>query len=341
MLLNRRIGKLVWLLLGYFLVGCTGAPAIILPASGSAEAINELLWIVFGVSLIAFLLIEGMLFFVVFKFRSKNDHTGSSGLPNQIEGNQPIEVAWTVLPAIGLLIIFIISVGTLQTIVNRPAPDSENPGVINVKAIGHQWWWEFQYPDLKIITASEMHVPVNALVYVQVDSADVIHSFWVPQMGGKTDVIPGHTNLTWFQATELGTFVGECSEFCGDQHANMRMDLVVETPEQYQAWVGLQRSTPSMQLSGEEAEGEELFLEGACSSCHTINGTEAAGLSGPNLSHFGSRKSIGGKVFENTPENLAMWLKDPSMVKMGVLMPNLGLSTEQINALVAFLDNLK
>ena len=251
-----------------------------------------------------------------------------------------MEIAWTILPAIGLLIIFIISIGTLQTIVNKPAPDASNPGVINVKAIGHQWWWEFQYPDLKIITANEMHVPVNTVVYIQVESADVIHSFWVPQMGGKTDVIPGHTNLTWFQPTELGTFVGECSEFCGDEHTHMRMDLVVETPEQYQAWVDLQKSALP-QISGAAAKGEVLFLEGACSSCHAINGTKAAGLSGPNLTHFGSRKSIGGKVFENNPANLAIWLQDPTLGKPGVLMPNLGLSTEQVTALVAYLGSLK
>ena len=340
MSLNRRISKFSWILLGAVLTGCQGAPAITSPASGSAKAIADLMWVVFGVSLVVFLLIEGMLFFVVFKFRSKKGKNDESSLPPQTEGNQKMEIAWTVLPAIGLLIIFIISIGTLQTIVNRPAPDASNPGVINVKAIGHQWWWEFQYPDLKIVTASEMHVPVNAVVYVQVDSADVIHSFWVPQMGGKTDVIPGHTNLTWFQPTELGTFVGECSEFCGDEHTHMRMDLVVETPEQYQAWVDLQTSALP-QISGAAAEGEVLFLEGACSSCHAINGTKASGLSGPNLTHFGSRKSIGGKVFENNPANLAIWLDDPTQVKPGVLMPDLGLSTEQINALVAYLDSLK
>lgn len=340
MLLNRRIGKLAWVLLGLFLAGCQGAPAITSPASGSAKAIAELMWIVFGVSFLVFILIEGVLFFAVFKFRSKTEHFDKSNLPKQTEGNTPLEIAWTILPAIGLLIIFIISIGTLQTIVNKPAHDSSNLGVINVTAVGHQWWWEFQYPDLNIITASEMHVPVNTVVYVQVESADVIHSFWVPQMGGKTDVIPGHTNLTWFQATELGTFVGECSEFCGDEHTHMRMDLVVDTPEQYQAWVDLQMSAPP-QPSGEAVVGENFFMESSCSSCHTINGSKAAGLSGPNLTHFGSRKSIGGKVFENNPENLAIWLGDPSQVKPGVLMPNPGLTTEQINALVAFLGSLK
>jgi cytochrome c oxidase subunit 2 len=212
--------------------------------------------------------------------------------------------------------------------------------VINVKAIGHQWWWEFQYPDLNIITASEMHVPIDSVVYIQAESADVIHSFWVPQMGGKTDVIPGHINLTWFQPTKLGTFVGECSEFCGDEHTHMRMDLVVETPEQYQAWIDLQKSSFPL-LSDESNDGKILFMESSCQSCHTIDGTKAAGLSGPNLTHFGSRKSIGGKVFENNPENLAIWLVDPSQVKPGVLMPNPGLPTEQINALVAFLGSLK
>ena len=167
---------------------------------------------------------------------------GGIVLPRQIEGNRSLEIAWTIVPALLLMVIFVFTVSTLWAIKNRPSVASADDQIVNINVTGHQWWWEFEYPELKITTAQEMHVPVNSLVFISVDSVDVIHSFWIPQMGGKIDVIPGHINQTWFQPTQTGQFVGECSEYCGTEHANMRLYLFVETLDEYNAWVRQQQS---------------------------------------------------------------------------------------------------
>lgn len=334
----RRLAGIFWILL---LAGCAGAPSTIAPASTNARAITDLMWGFSVVAGLGFLLVEGLLLFTILRFRHKGcDRLEKTALPRQVEGNRMLELAWTVVPASLLLVIFIFTVSTLWAITNRPSAVSADPQVVNVRVVGHQWWWEFQYPDLKITTAEEMHVPVNALVYITVDSADVIHSFWVPQMGGKIDVIPGHSNFTWFQPTQTGLFIGECSEFCGTEHAQMRLDLIVETPEQYLAWVS-QQQAPLPALSGDAALGEEVFLKGACTGCHTIDGTKAAGKVGPNLTHMGSRQILAGAALTNTPENLARWLEDPPGIKPGVKMPKLVLSASQVQQLVAFLETLK
>lgn len=327
-------------LLSLVLSGCQAAPAITSPASTSAKAITDLLWIFFGISALVFVVIEGLLLFVVFRYRHNGNKVTTEELPKQVEGNPRLELIWTLVPALSLLILFIVSVGTLRALVEPPTDSAAVKNIVNVRAIGHQWWWEFEYSDEGILTADEMHVPVNSVVYVSVDSADVIHSFWVPQMGGKIDVVPGHTNNTWFQPTEIGTFTGECSEFCGGAHAMMRLDLVVESQADYEAWLTAQKA-PSVKPTGDAILGEKVFFEEGCSGCHQINGTPADGLIGPNLTHFASRKSIGGKVLDNTPENLAFWLGNPAEYKPGVLMPKLNLTPERIKLLVVYLDSLK
>ena len=340
MLTNRGIRRVAGFILIFFLAGCAGSPAAISQASTSAQAITKLMWGYSGFAAFGFIIVESLLIITVIRFRYKGrDRLEKAALPRQIEGNRFFELAWTTVPALLLLVIFIFTVLTLWTITNRPSDVSADPQVVNVRVVGHQWWWEFQYPDLKITTADEMHVPVDALVYITVDSVDVIHSFWVPQMGGKIDVIPGHTNHTWFQPTQTGTYIGECSEYCGTEHANMRMDFVVDTLDQYDAWVKQQQSPPPS-LTGVAAQGEQFFLNGTCVNCHTIDGTTAAGTVGPNLSHLSSRKILGGGVLTNTPANLAAWIKDPPGIKPGVKMPNLGLTDDQIQQLVEFLDSL-
>jgi cytochrome c oxidase subunit 2 len=341
MLTYRSVGRLAGILLIFILTGCAGAPSSVAPASTNARAITDLMWGFSGVAVLGFILVEGLLIFTIIRFRQKDGSGSDKGaLPRQTEGNRFIELAWTVVPALLLLIIFIFTVSTLWAITGKPSTVLADPQMVNVHVVGHQWWWEFQYPDLNITTADEMHVPVNALVYITVDSADVIHSFWVPQMGGKIDVIPGHPNHTWFQPTQTGIFVGECSEFCGEEHAQMRLDLIVESSDKYDAWVR-QQQAPLPVLTGVAAQGEQVFLKGACTACHTIDGTQAAGKVGPNLTHFGGRQILAGAVLTNTPENLATWLKNPPAVKPGVKMPNLGLTDSQIQQLVAFLDSLQ
>lgn len=341
MLTIRGIGRLAGFFLVLLLAGWAGAPSSVAPASTNARAITNLMWGYSGIAGLGFILVEGLLVFAILRFRHKgSDRLEKADFPRQIEGNRFFELAWTAVPALLLLIIFVFTVSTLWAITTRPSDASAESQVVNIRTVGHQWWWEFQYPDFKITTANEMHIPINALVYITVDSADVIHSFWVPQMGGKIDVIPGHLNHTWFQPTQTGRFIGECSEYCGTEHAQMRMVVVVETLDQYTAWVK-QQQAPLPDLSGDAAQGEQVFLTGACVGCHTIDGTKAAGKVGPNLTHLGSRQILAGAALSNTPENLAKWLDNPPGVKPGVKMPKLGLSGSQIQQLGAFLESLQ
>ncbi len=329
------------------LSGCATSPSPLLPASQNAGVIYNLAVIVFWIAVGVFVIVEGMLLYSVIRFsRSTNDDE-----PRQIEGNTRLEIAWTAAPAIVLLIVFFASLQALGPLTSSPNPQSQVSlaanapalavgNTLRVHVIGHQWWWEFDYPDYQIVTASEMHVPVGATVTIDVDSVDVIHSFWVPQLGGKIDVIPGHTNHTWFQASEAGDFHGQCAEFCGVEHANMRFDVTVESSDEFQKWIQ-QQQAPLANKTGEAAAGQQAFMTGACIGCHTINGTEAQGKVGPNLTHFASRRLFAGATLENTPANVARWLLDPPAVKPGTLMPNLHLTQDQINALVAFLESLK
>jgi cytochrome c oxidase subunit 2 len=330
--------KVAWglALLSTTLAGCAGAPSSLSPASSDARLISSLAVTVFAIAAVVFAVVEGMLIYSAIRFSRKK----GGSLPKQVEGNARLEIAWTLAPAIVLAIVFVLSLRTLRTVAYQPSLANTGKTAVHVRVVGHQWWWEFDYPDLHIVTADEMHVPVGAVVNVDVESADVIHSYWVPQLGGKIDAIPGHVNHTWFEATQAGAYHGQCAEFCGVEHANMRFQVVVETPEQFQAWVNGQQ-TPVPTLTGDAASGEQVFMNGPCIGCHTIDGTKAQGKVGPNLTHFASRGVFVGAVLDNTPQNVARWLADPQQVKPGALMPNLHLPQDQIDELVAFVESLK
>jgi cytochrome c oxidase subunit II len=339
---NIRARYYFWIA-GFFalllLAGCVGTPQALAPASSNAQDITGLMMTVFEIAAVVFVVVEALLIYAVIRFSRRK----MEGLPTQTEGNRRFEIAWTMAPVIVLGIVFVVSLKTLMTVGYQPKiaqAASSTSQTVNIRVVGHQWWWEFDYPDQKIITADEMHVPVNATVYLDVESVDVIHSYWVPQLGGKMDAIPGHTNKTWLQPTKTGTFPGQCSEFCGSQHGNMRFTVVVDTPEQFQTWLKQQESAVPT-LTGQAAQGEQAFLNGACVGCHTIDGTKAQGKIGPNLTHFASRGSFAGATLPNTPDNVAKWLADPQAVKPGNLMPNLHLAPDQINSLVAFLESLR
>ncbi|MGH2350349.1 MAG: cytochrome c oxidase subunit II, partial [Chloroflexota bacterium] len=212
--------------------------------------------------------------------------------------------------------------------------------------IGHQWWWEFQYPELGVTTANELHIPVGVPINLELESADVIHSFWVPHLAGKTDAIPGRVNRLWFLADEPGTYNGQCAEFCGIEHALMRMLVIAESQSEFDAWVRNERSIPAFAATPTAQDslvtrGAQLFANGVCITCHTIRGTAAQGKVGPELTHVGSRQTIAANTLPNTPEGLERWLRNPQAVKPGNLMPNLNLSDEDIDALVAYLQSLK
>ncbi len=329
----------IGLLSGLGLAGCAGSPTWFEPASSNAALITHLGTIIFGIAIAVFVIVESLLIFSVVRFSRKRD-----GEPAQIEGNTRFEIAWTAAPALILVVVFFLSLQTLTRVAYSPATDPAgapaSANALHVRVVGHQWWWEFDYPDQNIVTANELHVPVNTVVNFDLESVDVIHSFWVPQLAGKTDVIPGHVNHAWFQASQTGTFHGQCAEFCGTEHALMRFDVVVQTSDQFQAWV-TQQQAPVATMTGAAAQGEQLFLNGACIACHTINGTKAQGKVGPNLTHLASRSLFAGASFDNNAANLKRWLSDPPAMKPGTQMPNLHLSQSDIDALVAFLTSLK
>lgn len=352
------------LALALVLVGCTtGNPQSTLDPKGPfARHVYELfsLWI-FWPAVFVFVAVEGILIYTVWRFRARE----GAPLPVQTHGNTGLEITWTIIPAVILLVILAVTFNTQATLAQPP-----NEGTpINVRVIGHQWWWEFEYTDLGVSTANELHIPVGSTVNIHLESADVIHSFWVPHLAGKTDAIPGRVNKLWLQADEAGTYNGQCAEFCGIEHALMRLVVVAQSPSEFNAWVQNERCAPAILQAASAStpaatpiplptgcrgyapqqgastslvsQGAQLFSTGACITCHTVRGTGASGKVGPELTHFGSRSTIAANTLESTTDNLKRWLRNPQAVKPGALMPNLNLSEQDIEALAAYLQSLR
>ena len=333
------------------LTACSYSPQSTLdPRSNTALAEYDLLVPIFWAAVVVFVIVEALLVYSVFRFRARQD---PNAIPVQFHGNTPLEIGWTIAPAVVLGVIFLMTAQTLNVVHSPPAAAAG--ATINVHVVGHQWWWEFQYPDLKtaegkpITTASDLHLPAGQVINYTLESVDVIHSFWVPQLGGKTDVIPGHTNHGFFNAPQTGQYFGQCAEFCGEQHAQMRFRVYADNPADFDAWVKGQQALPQPP-SGLAQQGADLFAASACIGCHTIGGTKAAGLIGPNLTHFGSRTTIAAGVLTNTPENLSKWLHNPDAVKSGndmaspmrTIVSQWGADADKnIAMLVAYLEGLK
>jgi cytochrome c oxidase subunit II len=264
---------------------------------------------------------------------------GEAAPPSSAASDLGLEVAWTVGPA---LILLMISIPTVRTIF-RSQPRFPPPGSLEIKVTAHQWWWEFTYQDSGLETADELHLPTGRPIRLHLLSNDVIHSFWVPQLGGKRDVVPGQINELTLQAFVPGTYLGTCAEFCGLSHANMRFRVMVETPEQFASWEKSEQAAPAtanQNVSPAAAEGARIFANSPCTTCHRIDGV-SKGYIGPDLTHFGTRTTLAGGILPNTPANVAKWITNPEAVKPGAQMPRLGLAGEQLNNLVAFLESLK
>ncbi|SRR5579875_400035 len=255
-----------------------------------------------------------------------------------VEGTSWLEAAWTITPA---LILISMAIPTIRlTFQNQPP--TPPPGALRVRVIGHQWWWEFQYPEYHLTTPDELHIPAGRTVYFDLESADVIHGFWAPQLGGKRDAIPGHVNHIVLTPEKPGEYYGECTQYCGLSHANMRFRVYVDTPENFAAWVKQQQSAPATAAGNDPKveAGAAVFAAAPCVTCHTIEGV-SKGYIGPNLSHIGSHQTLAGSILSNTPENMAKWIRNPEEVKPGAQMPALGLDPVQIDYLVAYLESLK
>ncbi|MGH7779358.1 MAG: cytochrome c oxidase subunit II [Candidatus Binataceae bacterium] len=323
------------------LAGCAenrGLPMTTLaPKSDLADWIYRLfievtLWdsLVFAVVIVTFLL-------AIFVFSTR---VGEAAPPSSATSDLKLEIAWTLGPA---LILLFISIPTIRTIF-RSQPNVPPKGSLEIRVIAHQWWWEFRYHDQSnVVTANELHIPVGVPIRLNLQSGDVIHSFWVPQLGGKRDVVPGQLNELTFEANQTGMWPGQCAEFCGESHANMRFRVFVETPEQFAAWEKAQAAAPIAAASITDPaalEGAKIFSNSPCTTCHMIDGV-SKGYVGPNLTHFGSRTTMAAGIEANTPADVAQWITNPDHVKPGAQMPALGLSGTQLNDLVAYLESLK
>lgn len=322
------------------LAACTGDSATypqstLIPKGDFAEMVDKLFMTTFWWALAVFILVEGVLIYAIWKFRGRP----GDAEPVQTHGNTTLEIVWTIIPA---AILAFIAVPTVQTIWRT----SEDPGrdALVVEVIGHQWWFEFRYPEYGIVTANELRVPLNRKVDLRLTTKDVIHSFWVPQFAGKRDMIARHTNHFWFTAADTGIFSGQCAEFCGTQHGRMGFHVVSSDSAGFQAWVAAQKGTaPDSAMAADSLyqAGKTAFLAAGCIGCHAMVGQPTANLVdlvGPNLSHVGSRHHLVAGMFPNTDDNLARWLRDPNAVKEGSLMRLPRPLTEgEITALVHYL----
>jgi cytochrome c oxidase subunit II len=257
-----------------------------------------------------------------------------------VYGSNQIELAWTIIPILIVVVLFLATARVIHAVQDAPKPAT----AIEVTAIGHQFWWEFRYPGLGVVTANELHIPVSdparpKPTFLKLLSADTDHSFWIPQLAGKTDLIPNRINEMWMDPFRPGIFLGQCAQYCGTQHAKMLLRVSVDSAEDFDAWVRAQRQPP---IQDEKASaGRRVFETTACINCHAIRGTAANGSFGPDLTHLMSRVTIASGAAENTTENLRLWIQNPDAIKPGSLMPAMKLGDADLDALVRYMETLR
>jgi cytochrome c oxidase subunit 2 len=316
----------------------TAGTSIFRPMSSHADAIHRYSLFVLAITGAIFAVVFTTLVIAIVRFRRRPGDDLAE--PPQVYGSDQVEVAWTVIPILIVIVLSLTTARNVFEIQDRAMP----AGALEVTAIGRQWWWEFRYPQLGIVTANELHIPVSdaahpAPTFLRLLSADVAHSFWVPRLAGKTDLIPNKVNQTWFDPREPGLYVGQCAEFCGTQHAKMLLRVYVHTREDFDRWVASQLALPDS--SPAVADGRRVFETTACLNCHTVRGTVGNGLYGPDLTHLMSRETLAGGAAPNTPEALRAWIRDPNALKPGALMPAMKLDDQRLDALVAYLRTLR
>lgn len=332
------------------LAGCAGqrvdySQSALSPAGPVARLQLQLIEKSLYVMTFVFLVVMLMLAYVLIRYRARR---GEDGEGVQVHGNAYLELTWTIIP---ILLLAYLAVPTVRAVFHLNDIPDKGP-IMHVDVIGHQFWWEFRYtdPDLGIVTANELHVPVGTTVAFRVTSADVIHSFWAPRLGGKVDAIPGRENRLWLRADKPGVYTGACAQLCGDSHAYMDFSVIAETKDKFDAWVAEMKKPFTAPTDAEAQAGMQVFAK-SCQSCHAIAGTQFKGAIGPNLTGLMLRQTIAALTLENNHDNLIRWVSDASAVKPGVKMPtalkstgkpgNLGLSEDQVKAVVAFLETLK
>ena len=340
--LTRTIFLFSWSLMTALGSESKGSPShgtnIFNPASTPAKSIADLSVFVLVITGIIFTVVFALLVYSVVKFRGRARDAGHE--PAQVYGSTQIELAWTIIPILIVVVLFLATARVIHAIQDAPEP----AGAVQVTAIGHQYWWEFRYPKLGIVTANELHIPVSdpshpSPTFLQLLSADTDHSFWVPELAGKTDLIPNHPNRMWMDPQRTGVFLGQCAQYCGTQHAKMLLRVSVDGPEEFAAWVRAQQR-PAVEDAGAIA-GRRVFESNACMNCHAVAGTAADGRFGPDLTHLMSRATIAAGAAKNTHNNLRLWIQDPSAIKPGSLMPAMKLSDADLDAVVSYMETLR
>ena len=329
--MGRRAAVTGLILLTAF-VGCSeDYPSTLEPAGPAARRIEGLWWLMFWLALAVFVVVVVLLVVAVARARRVD------AVPRaHVAWGEPLVVlGGIVAPAVLLTALFVVGLRDMQAL-SGPPPGTE----LTIEVIGHDWWWEVNYPDLGIATAQDIHIPVGRPVALELETADVIHSFWVPRLQAKTDMIPGKTTTMWLQADEVGVYRGQCAEFCGLQHANMAFNVIAETPDDFAAWAAHEAEPAADPATDQARAGEQIFMTNTCVGCHTIQGTPAGADVGPDLTHFARRTTIAAGTLSNTPANLRRWLLDPQGVKPGADMPPIDISEDELAALLAYLESL-
>jgi cytochrome c oxidase subunit 2 len=336
-LLARSLGSSIAVL-----AGGLSPTDIFEPAATPARLVFGNAEFVLGLTLGIFVVVGGMMAWVVFRYRSKP--TDDNQEPVQIYGSNQIELSWTVIPILLVFMLFLTTARVILATEKIPKPAN----ALDVVVVGHQFWWEYRYPSLGIVTANELHVPVSdpkhpTPVYLKLTSADVDHSYWVPRLSGKMDLIPNRVNTMWMDPEAPGLYLGQCAQYCGTQHAKMLLRVYADSPADFAAWVKRQQapSAPSATLTPEQLAGKSVFEHNACMNCHAIAGTGAKGLFGPDLTHVASRETLGSGAFQNTPQLLRQWIDEPDSLKPGALMPPMHLNEKDLDAVTAYLTTLK
>jgi cytochrome c oxidase subunit 2 len=321
------------------------------PVSPPAVSIRDLSVLVIAITGAIFFIVEGVLLYSIIRFRRRP--ADAPGEPPQVYGSQPIEIAWTAAPALIVFVIMLVVARTLGEVQANPSQLPSGSKPLFVTVVGRQWWWEYNYEsydgkDYSFSTANELHIPVSTgestgqvrrPVYLTLKSADVCHSFWVPRLAGKTDLIPGRTNHMWFETREPALYLGQCAEYCGTQHGNMLLRVYAESPDEFERWLA-NEARPAVEDAAVSA-GKSAFLAQSCVNCHRIRGTPARGTYAPDLTHLMARQTLGAGIIPNTRAGLSDWIENPQQFKTGCLMPSFGLSTRDRDLIVDCLLSLR
>jgi cytochrome c oxidase subunit II len=312
-------------------------PNIFDPESTPAESIKNFSLLILTITGTIFFIVFGLIVYIITKFRRRRDDQRE---PPQVYGSNHIELAWTITPVIIVIVMVLATARVIHSIQDAPQP----PNAVEVTMIGHQFWWEFRYPKLGVVTANELHVPVSdpanpTPTFFTLLSADTDHSFWVPQLAGKTDLIPNRVNRTWIEPYKTGIYVGQCAQYCGKQHAKMLLRVYVDSQERFNQWIQEQKQPAAIVSTADE--GRRIFESTSCLNCHAIAGTVANGRFGPDLTHLMSRDTIASGAAENNSEELKIWIQSPDHSKPGSLMPAMQLNEHDLIALTAYLETLK